>query len=111
MLTLDKGMRYYFCIDSVSFRNRIRGLSSYVRGVLGSDPKDGSVFIFLGRSRKELRLLHYDGDGYELYSKRLDPGTRYRRPVFNASTGKYEIGWEDLLVLAGGVVMEEMRFP
>lgn len=110
MLNFAPTLRYYYCPGRVSFRNRINGLSAYVRGVLGCDPADGSVFIFMGASRREVRLLCYDRNGYVLLSKRLDPGSHYRRPVFNPDTGTFEIRWDELVLLVEGVVRTEVRF-
>lgn len=39
------------------------------------DPIDGSLYVFLSRSRTMAAVLHFDGSGFCLFRKRLERGT------------------------------------
>ena len=51
------------------------GLCGVVREQFKLNPLSGDVFIFLNRYRNRIKLLHWQGDGFAVYSKRLEKGT------------------------------------
>ena len=51
------------------------GLSGLIRNEWKTDPLSGDVFIFLSRQRNNIKLLHWQNDGFVLYCKRLEKGT------------------------------------
>ena len=53
-------------------RRSFDGLSALVRNHLGHDPLDGSGFLFVNRRRTQLKVLYFDGDGFCVWSKRLE---------------------------------------
>jgi hypothetical protein len=55
-------------------RRSFDGLSALVRNHLGRDPLDGSGFLFVNRRRTQLKVLYFDGDGFCVWSKRLEQG-------------------------------------
>jgi hypothetical protein len=59
----------------VDFRKQHDGLVAIVRGELGSDPLDGSLFAFFNRRRDRIKLLLWDANGFWLFYKRLERGT------------------------------------
>lgn len=50
-------------------------LAGYVRDRFGSEPKDGSLYVFFGKRREKLKALFYDKTGYVILYKRLCRGT------------------------------------
>lgn len=56
-------------------RRGIDTLASMVLGELGSDPRSGDCFVFVGRDRRRLKVLVWDQGGYWLCARRLDAGT------------------------------------
>lgn len=55
-------------------RQSFDGLSALVRRVLGHDPQSGELFVFVNRRKTQMRVLYFAGDGYCLWSKRLERG-------------------------------------
>lgn len=49
-------------------------ISAQIRLYFNENPMSGAVFLFISRSRKNLRLLTYDGQGFWLATKRLSKG-------------------------------------
>jgi transposase len=74
MIQLTAHMRILVAIEPADFRKGIDGLARVCREVLGRDPFSGSVFVFGNRSRKAIKILVYDGNGFWLCQKRLSKG-------------------------------------
>ena len=55
-------------------RRSFDGLSAMVRNDLGANPTSGHWFVFVNRRRTILKILAFDGDGYWIWSKRLEAG-------------------------------------
>jgi transposase len=55
-------------------RKGFDGLAGLVQTVLGEDPLSGHLFVFRGRRGHLAKVLWWSGDGYCLFSKRLDRG-------------------------------------
>ena len=75
MLNVPANVALFVCTQPVDLRKGFDGLGGIVRGVLGGDPLDGSLFLFFNRRRDRLKILHFDGTGYWLYYKLLEAGT------------------------------------
>lgn len=56
-------------------RRAITGLLSVVSESMRVDPFSESLFLFCGRSRKIVKLLYWDGNGFCLWQKRLEQGS------------------------------------
>lgn len=84
----------------------IYSLSGLVQNKLNQNPLSGDVFIFIGKSGNQIRLLQWDKDGYALYIKRLEKGT-FERPT----TGeKMELSPRELMLILGGIQLKSVRF-
>ena len=66
-------------------RKGIDSLAGIVTNELGKNPLAGDLFIFINRRKNQLKMLHWQGDGYGLFYKRLEKGT-YELPINNQIT-------------------------
>lgn len=82
MLGLKSHMNFYLCEGAVDMRKGIVSLSEPVRRKMHASPDTGDVFIFLGKDRRNLKILRHESNGYVLYWKKLDR-ERFLLPVFN----------------------------
>ena len=64
---------YAYCMP-VDMRNGFEGLSALVRDQLQKDPLSGALYLFSNKSRTRAKVLHFDGSGMCVYSKRLEKG-------------------------------------
>jgi transposase len=71
---LTRPSRWWLCTQATDMRRSFDGLSALVRNHLGHDPLDGSGFLFVNRRRTQLKVLYFDGDGFCVWSKRLEQG-------------------------------------
>lgn len=85
MIQLTAHMRILVCTTPLDMRKGIDGIQAYCRQVLCENPMSGTVFLFISRSRKLLRILIYDGQGFWLCTKRLSAGRFPHWPESQAS--------------------------
>jgi hypothetical protein len=74
VIHLTQTTRIFLATAPVDFRRQIDGLVAYCKLQLHHDPRNGALFVFCNRGRNMLRILHYDGSGYWLATKRLSKG-------------------------------------
>jgi transposase len=85
-------------------------LSMVVREKMGARLLDGDFFVFLGRHRKKLKALCYDGTGLLLINKRMERG----RFMALEDLAESEITLEELdWLLRGSTIRRAVfgRFP
>ncbi len=61
----------------------------------------GEVFLFLGRNRSLIKILHWEDGGFVLYQKKLERGT-FEVPRFNPSNNEFEMKWKTFVLINGG---------
>ncbi len=74
MIQITPQMRILLAVEPVDFRKGIDGLAACCRQALGTDPLTGVLVVFRSRSRRALKLLVCDGQGFWLCQKRLSHG-------------------------------------
>lgn len=109
MLSLDGRRRIWLCTIPTDMRRSFDGLSAMVRNELGADPTSGSLFAFVNRRRTMMKVLAFDGDGYWIWSKRLEAGRFASRD--ETRTGKVALSGTALLALIEGtdIVIKRQR--
>ena len=88
-------------------RKGFDGLSGLVRDPMGSDPLDGSVYLFVNRRRDRMKLLVWESGGFVLYYKRLERGT-FELPKAKKASGKLQMNWETLVLMIQGIRLEKI---
>ena len=86
MFNLNENNRFVMAQYPSDMRIGVNGMCGQVRAV-GLDPTNGDVYIFVGMSRKIMKLLHWERGGFAMYYKRLEQGRfhrRYGRKCFRA---------------------------
>jgi transposase len=74
MINLTAQTPILLATQPADFRCGIDGLAAVCRGALASDPRSGTLFVFINRSKTMIRTLAYDGTGFWLMTKRLSAG-------------------------------------
>ena len=74
MILLPGAVRVYFATAPMNLRRSFDGLSNEVRAVLGRDPLNGHVFVFLNRRKTQVKLLLWTRGGFTIVHKRLEQG-------------------------------------
>jgi len=107
MLMPSSAFRYYFHRRVTDFRCGFDALSGIVRTELGKDPTLGDIFIFLNRKRNQIKLLHFEGDGFALYHKRLERGT-YELPQALDGSDQAALSCEELMLILRGIKLKSV---
>ena len=87
MFCLNDTMRYFLCPGRTDMRKGISSLCGVVHERMGCSVKNGDVFIFIGSSRKLMKLLHAEDGGLVMYVKGLEAG-RFKIPVLDKASHK-----------------------
>jgi len=98
--------RVWLYRQPTDMRKSYDGLSALVRQVLGDDPLNGSLYVFVNRRRTQMKCLYFEGDGYCVWSKRLEQGQF--RVRWNA-VEKARIDLSTLKLLVDGIDIDSIR--
>ena len=93
---------YYLYNDIADMRKGINGLCGLVFNELKREPHSGDLFIVVNRRRNTLKMLHWQGDGFAIFYKRLEKGT-YELSKAGLLTG------EEVLFLLQGVELKSVK--
>ena len=74
MLLGDASVRLWLYRQPTDMRKSFDGLAALVRRALDEDPLGGELFVFVNRRKTLMKVLYFSGDGYCLWSKRLERG-------------------------------------
>lgn len=74
MISFSPQVPIYLVHKTVGFNRGIDGMCRICLELLERDPMERGYFLFLSKSRKQLRILWYDGQGFSLCTKRLSQG-------------------------------------
>lgn len=102
-------VREYFLYSGfVDMRKGIDSLSGLVKNELGKNPLTGDLFIFINRRRRQIKMLHWQGDGFAVFYKRLEKGTYEVLPAENKADSIL-ITPEKLLFILQGVTLKSVK--
>jgi len=109
MILLPQAVRIYVACAPVSLRKSFEGLSNEVRAVLSADPLSGHVFIFLNRTRTQVKMLLWTRGGFTIVHKRLERG-RFTFPAqVRPEVACVEIDAHELAMLLEGLELKSSR--
>ena len=100
MIAPPAGTRIWIAAGITDLRRGLTGLSGLVQTALEQNPFSGNVFVFRGRRGDLIKLIWHDGDGFCLFSKRLDRG-RFIWP--QATSGTVLLSRAQLSMLLEGI--------
>ena len=103
---LRAGHRIFVFSEYVDMRSGFNKLSMLVRERVKAKMVDGDLFLFLGKNRRKLKGICYDGTGILLVSKHLEQGSFMRLDKLES----LEITVEELDDLLRGSVIKRPHF-
>ena len=108
MLLLHQVRSYYLYRPSTDMRKSFDGLCGLISGQLGKNPLNGDLFIFFNKRRNQVKLLHWQGDGFVIYYKRLERGT-YELPRFDDNSLESLLTVQNLMLILEGISLVSVR--
>jgi transposase len=101
-------LRYFVYGSACDMRKGFDGLSGLVRNEFKTDPLLGDVFVFFSRTKNRIKILHWQGDGFAIYAKRLEKGT-FELPKEKSASLAVEISSDQLQFILKGIVLSSIK--
>ncbi len=92
---MTKTTRFYFYHEPVDMRKGIHSLYHLVKTIGKLDAFNGDCYIFMGRTRKSIKILCWQREGFVLYNKKLELG-RYSLPSSLKQEAFFEVERDSL---------------
>ena len=108
MFNLNENNRIVMAQHPSDMRIGVNGMCGQVRRV-SLDPTNGDVYIFVGKNRKIMKLLHWERGGYAMYYKRLEQGRFHPRIFLRQGMGFRSMRWDELVLLMEGISPKAAR--
>jgi transposase len=108
MLAITKSQRYFIYARSADMRRGFDSLCGMVRDEFLQNPLSGDVFVFLSKRKDKIKLLQWQGDGFAIFSKRLEKGT-YEIPKTDLKNASEEITPQQLLLIMEGIQLLSVK--
>lgn len=105
MLNWEAAPAVYLFTGTIDMRCGFDRLADMVKSELGLSALNGSLFVFLGRGRKRVKILFWERDGYWLLYKRLEAGM-FRVEFCN---GHEQLTGLDLKLLLSGMELSRIK--
>ena len=93
-------LRVFIRPGRTDMRKAINGLNLIIQQEMKQDPFSHSLFVFCGRSRRLIKLIYWDGNGFCLWQKRLEDGSF---PWPGDAMEAMELSREEFLHLLSGI--------
>jgi transposase len=103
MLSISNTQRYFIYSSFCDMRKGFDSLCGIVRNEFKMNPLGGDVFIFLSRSKRRIKLLQWQGDGFALYYKRLEKGT------FELPENQRQMTPQQLMLIMEGIQLSSVK--
>ena len=101
-------VKVYLATGATDMRKGFDSLAALVRDHLKHDPLSGGLFLFIGRDRDRIKILHWDNDGFCLWYKRLEEGT-FRVPAPQDGGAGVELKASELAMLLEGIDLRSIK--
>jgi len=109
MFALNSSMTYFISSRAVDMRKGIYSLYQSVKLDMHRNPLSGEVFLFFGKNRDMIKILHWEKDGFVLYVKKLERGT-FEVPRFNPENCSYEMKWNTFVLIMEGICVSSAKY-
>ena len=102
MFNLNENNRIVMSQNPSDMRMGVNRMCGMVR-MVGLDPSNGDAYIFVGKSRKLMKVLHWEYGGYVMYYKRLERGRFHPKIFLRQGLGFRSMPWSELVLLMEGI--------
>ena len=107
MLTLGAHTKIFAYLPPADMRKGFSGLSAIIRQEFQADPTDGSLFLFINRSRDRMKLLRFADGGFWLYYRLLEAGTFEPLQAARETDCQLQLDATELSMLLAGVSLAQ----
>ena len=97
---LRRNQTIFLVVGITDMRKQINGLAAIVQEHLPDGPCSGNYFVFLGKTRRVMKILYWDRTGFCLWTKRLEADTF---PWTRKKSGLMELDRDRFRLLMKGI--------
>jgi transposase len=108
IVSFSKNIKYYVYREATDMRKGFDSLCGLVNREFLMNPINGDVFIFLNLRRNRIKVLHWQGDGFAVFYKRLESGT-YEIPLKVSTSNSVEIEAQTLQLILEGITLSSVK--
>lgn len=109
MLSFPASLRIFIALEPCDMRAGINTLHALVADKLKGEVKSGALFVFTNKRRRLIKVLHFDGTGCWLMTKRLEAATFFWPRAAEDGQVKLELKPEAFAMLTDGIDMHGAR--
>lgn len=102
----NHAMQVWLYRRPTDMRKSYDGLSAVVKQAMSANPLGGGLFVFVNRRKTQMKCLYFEGDGYCIWSKRLERG-QFRVRFEGENTARLDLG--TLKLLTDGIELDSVR--
>ncbi|OQB97582.1 MAG: IS66 Orf2 like protein [Spirochaetes bacterium ADurb.Bin110] len=99
-MVLRKSKAIYLVSGVTDMRKQITGLASIIEAKKPGEIFSGNYFVFLGKSRRVMKIIYWDKTGFCMWQKRLEEESF---PWTRKQTGVVELEHEQFKLLLKGI--------
>jgi transposase len=100
-MKLDLGeSRVFIPPGFMDMRKAVNGLTACVQSAMAHDPFSGAFFLFCGKTRRLIKAVYWDRNGFCLWQKRLE---REKFPWPGTKDAVRELNGNELAMLLDGI--------
>jgi transposase len=107
MLSFHSQLKVFIATAPCDLRKSFHGLWAAAQETLGEDPKGGALFVFGNRRHNRIKLLHFDGTGVCILTKRLESGTFHWPKSAGEPNAKIRLAPQALQLLLDGIELKQ----
>lgn len=104
MFSLGTSHKFQLYAHPTDMRKSFDSLCGLVSSDLLQNPMDGTVYVFINKTRNKAKLLHWQSGGFVLYYKRLESGT-FELPSYEDTVGSLRLSYSQLILLIDGIAI------
>lgn len=101
-------MEFFLYKHPTDMRKSFDGLCGIIHSQMQKSAIDGSVYIFINKSRNKIKLLHWETGGFTLYYKRLEQGTVERISGYDQDDS-VSLKWSELVLIIEGISLKSVQ--
>ena len=107
MLTIS-GLKKFFVPDVNDMRCGAHRLLQIVKHKHHLTTHDGSVFIFMSKNRRTVKMVNFEENAYYVHQKTFTNGYTFMRLSFVDEKPVYSIDWKDLVAVLESPVIKQL---
>mgnify|MGYP002522673750 CR=1 FL=1 len=108
MLTISGLKKFYFVPDVNDMRCGAHRLLQIVKHKHHLTTHDGSVFIFMSKNRRTVKMVNFEENAYYVHLKTFTNGYTFMRLSFVDEKPVYSIDWKDLVAVLESPMIKQL---